>query len=117
MNIGERIVLLREKKGWKQKDLADKVNINVSVMNRIEKGTRPLTDVEIINISNALEVSTDHLLKGEDYHLKAKEMLNDPNTQIAARDGDISDEEAVKLLERLLERERDRKPGQKQRRK
>ncbi|MBN6887774.1 transcriptional regulator with XRE-family HTH domain [Cytobacillus horneckiae] len=117
MKIGERIVLLRERKGWKQKDLADKVNINVSVMNRIEKGTRPLTDIEIINISNALEVSTDHLLKGEDFHTKAKEILDDPDTQVAARDGNLSDDQAVELLEWLLEREKDRKPGQKQRRK
>ncbi|WP_313804724.1 helix-turn-helix transcriptional regulator [Cytobacillus sp.] len=117
MKIGERIVLLRERKGWKQKDLADKVNINVSVMNRIEKGTRPLTDNEIIKISEALEVTTDHLLKGADYRSHAEEIFNNANTQIAARDGDISDEEAVELLKLLLEREKGRKPGDKQNRK
>jgi transcriptional regulator with XRE-family HTH domain len=62
MEIGERIVMLREKKGWKQKELAEKVDINVSVMNRIEKGTRPLNDSEIIKIADALDVSTEYLL-------------------------------------------------------
>ncbi|MFP9128516.1 helix-turn-helix domain-containing protein [Niallia sp. BSM11] len=62
MNIGERIAFLRENKGMKQKELAEKADINTSVMNRIEKGTRPLTDNEIVKISKILEVSTDYLL-------------------------------------------------------
>lgn len=114
MKIGERIVLLRERKGWKQKDLADKVNINVSVMNRIEKGTRPLTDIEIINISNALEVSTDHLLKGENFHSQAKEILDNPDLQYAARDGEISESEALDRIARILEKQKGRVPGQRQ---
>ncbi|MFJ8268495.1 helix-turn-helix domain-containing protein [Peribacillus asahii] len=68
MTIGERIVILRENKGWKQKELADKVDINVSVMNRIEKGTRPLTDSEIVKIASVFEVSTDYLLGKSNRH-------------------------------------------------
>ncbi|MBM7606023.1 transcriptional regulator with XRE-family HTH domain [Metabacillus crassostreae] len=114
MDIGERIVLLRERKGWKQKDFADKVKINVSVMNRIEKGSRPLTDVEIIKIADALEVTTDHLLKGESNISKVERILEDSNTQIAANDGNISREDALKAIEWLLETEKGRKPGDKQ---
>ncbi|MGG3798023.1 helix-turn-helix domain-containing protein [Metabacillus fastidiosus] len=114
MHIGERIVLLREKKGWKQKDLADKVDLNVSVMNRIEKGTRALIDTEIIKIADALDVSTDHLLKGESFRSKAEEIFNDTDTQIAARNGEISREDALKAIEWLLEEEKGRKPGDKQ---
>ncbi|MFP7469974.1 helix-turn-helix transcriptional regulator [Niallia taxi] len=62
MDIGERIAFLRESKGIKQKELAEKADINASVMNRIEKGSRPLNDNEIVNIAKILEVSTDYLL-------------------------------------------------------
>ncbi|MDF1509699.1 helix-turn-helix transcriptional regulator [Robertmurraya sp. DFI.2.37] len=92
MNIGERIVLLREKKGWKQKDLADKVNINVSVMNRIEKGSRPLSDSEIIKISKALEVTTDQLLGISDTYSK--------KISIAGKKIDLSEDEK-KVFEEL----------------
>ncbi|XRD23495.1 helix-turn-helix domain-containing protein [Lysinibacillus fusiformis] len=36
MDIGKKIISLREKRSWTQKELANRVNLNVSVMNRIE---------------------------------------------------------------------------------
>ena len=62
MNIGKRIIYLREQLNLSQKDLADEVKINVSVMHRIESGERPLRDSEIITIANVLNVTTDCLL-------------------------------------------------------
>jgi len=66
MNIGERIIKLREKRGWSQRELARRIDINVSVMNRIESGERPVKDQELLKLSNVLEVSTDYLLGKED---------------------------------------------------
>jgi len=66
MNIGERIIKLREKRGWSQRELARRIDINVSVMNRIESGERPVKDHELLKLSNVLEVSTDYLLGKED---------------------------------------------------
>lgn len=62
MDIGKRIVKLRESKGWSQRELAKRVNLNASVMNRIEAGDRPVRDYEISAIAGALDVSTDYLL-------------------------------------------------------
>ncbi|WP_408008247.1 helix-turn-helix domain-containing protein [Pseudalkalibacillus sp. A8] len=62
VHINERIKKQRELKGWTQRELARRVNINSSVMNRIELGTRPVEDHEIKLIANILEVSTDYLL-------------------------------------------------------
>lgn len=104
LNIGDRIVLLRERKGWSQRELARRVNLNYAVMNRIEKGTRPITDSEIISLSKVLDVSTDYLLKGDSHDSKIDELLNDPETLIAGRDGKITKEQAKELLEYLLKK-------------
>ncbi|WP_414734733.1 helix-turn-helix domain-containing protein [Carnobacterium divergens] len=62
LNIGVRITELRESKNMTQKELADKIRINKSVMNRIESGERPIRETELSLIADALEVSTDYLL-------------------------------------------------------
>ncbi|WP_312126317.1 helix-turn-helix domain-containing protein [Lysinibacillus boronitolerans] len=62
MDIGKKIISLREKRGWTQKELANRVNLNVSVMNRIESNERPIKDNELLNLANVLDVSTDYLL-------------------------------------------------------
>lgn len=62
MEIGKKIVILREKKGWSQRELSRRVNLNASVMNRIESGDRPIKDHELAKIASVLEVSSDYLL-------------------------------------------------------
>ncbi|HCW3302353.1 TPA: helix-turn-helix transcriptional regulator [Listeria monocytogenes] len=62
MEIYERIVQLRTKKSISQKELAKKINIDDSTMNKIEKGNRPIRDKELAKIADVLEVSTDYLL-------------------------------------------------------
>ena len=62
MNVGKRIAELREAMGMSQLEFANKVHINNSVMNRIEKGIRPIRDDELLAISKCLNVSVDYLL-------------------------------------------------------
>lgn len=62
MDIGKRIIFLREKKGWSQRELARRVNLNPSVMNRIEQSERPIKDKELAKIADVLDVTTDYLL-------------------------------------------------------
>lgn len=62
MIIGERIRNIREDEDILQQELADAVGINVSVLSRIEKGTRQLRDDELIKIADKLNVTTDYLL-------------------------------------------------------
>jgi len=61
-SIGERIINLRENKDWNQRDLARKIGLNFSVMNRIESGERAIRDHELDSIATALGVTTDYLL-------------------------------------------------------
>lgn len=71
MDIGNKIISLREKKGWTQRELAKRVGLNVSVMNRIELNDRPVKDLELINIARVLDVSVDYLLGVEAKQTKA----------------------------------------------
>ncbi|KAB2335897.1 helix-turn-helix domain-containing protein [Bacillus mesophilum] len=114
MSIGTRITKLRKQANLTQQGLADKLGITRAALSHYEKDRRDMDSSLLIKLSDFFEVSTDFLLKGEDFHQQAKKALEDPDTQIAARDGDISDEDAVELLEWLLKREKGRKPGDKQ---
>lgn len=121
MTVGERIAWLREKRNWNQKDLANKVGLNTSVMNRIEKGKRPLTDAEIVKFAEVLDTTTDYLLgrysqgKKDSHTIKESlgaESYNDPDLQIAFREAsDFSEEakqQAIDFIKYLKEKEKKR---------
>jgi len=61
-SIGSRIKHLREEKEWSQRELADRVGINYSVINRIELDKRPVKDLEISKFADVFSVSTDFLV-------------------------------------------------------
>lgn len=60
--IGQRIYDLRVEKNVQQGELAKAVHIHQSVLNRIERGTRPARDTEIRDIAIYFGVSADTLL-------------------------------------------------------
>lgn len=62
MKVGEKIKRLREEQELTQKELAEKVGLSYSVMNRIELGTRPIRDEELKKIAEVLGTTTDYLL-------------------------------------------------------
>ena len=64
--IGERIKMLREKKGYSQQQLSDKMELLAvytcrGSISRIENGKRAVTDIEIDAISKVLDVSPNEL--------------------------------------------------------
>ena len=62
MSVSSKIIELRERHDLTQKELADKININRSVLNRIEKGTRPVRDEELKSFANFFDVPIGYLL-------------------------------------------------------
>jgi len=62
MSVGNIIMSLREDSDLTQKELAVKLEINRSVLNRIEQGTRPVRDDELKKMSLFFGVSSDYLL-------------------------------------------------------
>lgn len=64
--IGAKIKLAREKKGYSQKQLSEKLELMAvytcrGSISRIENGKRAITDIEIDAISKILDVSLDFL--------------------------------------------------------
>lgn len=66
MKTGERIKLLREEAGLSQLDLSKLININNSVLSRIESGKRPVEDHELKTIADYFNVDADFLLGRKD---------------------------------------------------
>lgn len=116
MALGDRIRGLREKQNLTQKALADKLGIPHQNLSNYERGFRQPDYETLIAISDFFNVSTDYLLKGQDFREEARKILDDPETQSAARDGQMSKEKALDALEWLLKQEKGRKPGEKQKR-
>ncbi|NRG47362.1 helix-turn-helix transcriptional regulator [Bacillus sp. CRN 9] len=114
MTLGKRLKYEREKKKWSQIEVAKKIGITNSVLSNYERDYRdPDTDT-LRKLSDLYEVSIDYLIRGEDFHSKAKEILENPELQYAARDGEISESEALDRIARILEKQKGRVPGQRQ---
>ena len=62
MTTGEKIRNTREDMDILQQELANAIGMNVSVLSRIEKGTRAIRDDELVKIAQKLQVTTDYLL-------------------------------------------------------
>lgn len=65
MSVSANVVKLRERCGLNQKELAEALHMNRSVLNRIENGTRPVRDDELKVIADYFNVSADYLLGRE----------------------------------------------------
>lgn len=63
LNIGKKIRLLREKKGLKQDELADKVGISRPYLSGIEGDKRNPTYTIVREIANELDVGIEELEK------------------------------------------------------
>lgn len=115
MRINNRIKELREFNNLTQKELAAKIDLNYSVLSRIETGERPIRDDELLKIANYFKVTIDYLLgnssesttiesENQDISLimtNLKEKLK--NYEGVMFDGEILDETTAKLLLEALE--------------
>lgn len=61
-----RIVNLREGNDWSQAELARRLGIEKSVMNKIENGSRKVSTEELKRLAEIFDVSTDYLLGNTD---------------------------------------------------
>lgn len=108
MDTGKRIVKLREHRGWSQRELANRVDLNASVMNRIELGERPIKDHELNKIATTLEVTTDYILGRSESPYQTEEdefqtFIEDPDLQRWYKELPKSKEEDLRRLRRIWE--------------
>lgn len=76
MNFGEKLVLLRKKKGYSQEDLAEKLGVSRQSVSKWESGsTYPETD-KIIQICNLFECSMDDLINDKITDIEQMERAN-----------------------------------------
>ncbi|WEK68289.1 MAG: helix-turn-helix transcriptional regulator [Candidatus Chryseobacterium colombiense] len=62
IELGKRIINLREKKGWSQSDLARACNKDRQAIEKLENGKVNPTLYTLLEIANALEVSLPELV-------------------------------------------------------
>jgi len=62
--IGSRIRLYRIQRGFSQEELAERARLSRVYVGYIERGERVLSVESLVNIANALNVSSDELLSG-----------------------------------------------------
>ena len=85
--IGRRIRELRLEKRMTQADLAEKIDMSVTYMSHIETAKRKASLESLLRISNALEITMDRLLIGnqpnapEEYALDLAALLADCTSQ------------------------------------
>jgi len=77
MSIGEFIKEQRIQKGLTQEELAEKINITVRTIQRIEKGEVNPRLFTLQVISDVLEIDYEKLIKFESYRKKSKKSKND----------------------------------------
>lgn len=80
--LRNNIIRLREERGWSQAELARRINMNNTALNKVEKGVRKLSSAELDELASAFNVSTDYLLgrsneKKEPYYELTDKEKND----------------------------------------
>lgn len=99
MSIGTRIRKLREQKGMTQAELAKKIMVDKSVMNRIEIGTRLVRNDELLSLSHVFNVSTDFILGNKSKVSNDGILTNDMN-QFFSQSQIIFDGKCIDLSEK-----------------
>jgi transcriptional regulator with XRE-family HTH domain len=62
-SLGERLLLLRRRHGWTQKDLAEKVGLSTNTIARVERNlVKTLRGDTIAQLARVLSTTTDYLL-------------------------------------------------------
>jgi len=62
VELGKRIRVERVVRRWTQARLANEVNLSVSFLGHVERGTRKASMETVVSIANALQVSLESLL-------------------------------------------------------
>ena len=63
-SVGERIMILRNERGYTRKTLAELAGISSKFLYEIETGKKGFSAITLMNLSKALEVSLDYIMTG-----------------------------------------------------
>ena len=60
--IGERVMLIRRRRGLSQRDLAARAQMSPTALNRLERGLQSVAAERLATLARVLAVSADYLL-------------------------------------------------------
>lgn len=84
MTLSERLKEARTNAGYSQKELAEKLDINLRTYGSYERGERDISTAVLLNICKALNISSDYLL-GRDSNTKTPDKL-EPNATLLSKE-------------------------------
>ena len=99
--IGQRIYDLRIERDIQQGELANAVGLHQSVLNRIEKGSRPARDIEITAIASFLQVSSDYLLGLPPVQQEAQALPPQKQNSTFQNDLNLQEQNLVQIFRQL----------------
>ena len=65
-SFGKRVSTVRERRGWTQRELAERAQISVTFLSEVENGKRNVSSEVLLRVADALGASLDYLMRGED---------------------------------------------------
>jgi|SRR5690625_728511 len=107
MDVGQRIKKLREGLGLEQMELAHRINISQSKMNKIETGYQKRIEPDIlVDLSKELGATVDYIVGKSDNPNQTEEesfeeFINDPDLRRWHKELPKSDEEDLRRLKRI----------------
>lgn len=100
--LGDRIREAREAKGWTQEQLADKAQISKGFLSDVENNKRNVSAENALRIADALGMSLDYLMRGEEVKRQEPERTPisiPPELSQAAQELHLSYSETLMLLD------------------
>ena len=103
--LGKKIRLLRHQKGWRQEDVAKRLDISIPAFSKIETGITDINLSRLEQISNLFEMSVVQLLTFNDLESDQKFVneLEVVNKKLTDRETEIIDlqKKVIELFEEL----------------
>ncbi|WP_213318591.1 type II toxin-antitoxin system antitoxin SocA domain-containing protein [Chlamydiifrater volucris] len=81
--FGEKITQLREDRGWRRDELAQKLGIEEEVLIGIEKGFLSVSDQELLRFAGVLEVDCDQLMDSEDLCFEQEDPVSEGEMRVS----------------------------------
>ena len=97
--VGERIKEQRLKLGWTQEKLASSAKMSAGFLSDLETGKRNVSADYLMEISHALGVSLDYLMKGDSSKPASREVQIPASLSDFARQAQLSFSQTLMLLD------------------
>lgn len=98
--LRKNIITLRENRNWSQAELARRLKMNNTILNKIETGNRKVSSFELDQIAEIFGVSTDFLLGRKE---KKKDEIDSILDTAMAKDGKPLSENDREVIRSMVE--------------